>query len=185
MTDGGEARRRPRRPERIAEPRPTGSSRQRAGRAAVSRGTARPGLYTSCHEVISYEVDHNVAVLPSKVVGRPPVIQQTTNPTCTVIQAGYLVREGGLDKRPAPPARLDPAEAATLKHWFVSPANPVPLAVVGQYRRTLSWRYVFALAYNLTNTGAVGAKYPDGVRVSVAPGRRTLTLPELVLVPSA
>jgi hypothetical protein len=142
----------------------------------------RDAPYIAYHEQVSFEINNRIAVFAPKKKGASAVQQQTGIPTLTIIQAGYAVRDGGRDSPPKPP-RPFYGSSATLKVCFVSPASEEPLAVQGQQRRTVSWRYVAEKIGSIENgTNGLEWHFPKDVRTDDTPASMT-DLPELVVIP--
>ncbi len=141
--------------------------------------------FLAYHDKISWEYDNHYVFFSPKKIGAETVVQQTAMPELTIIQAGYLVRDGGIESRPTPPRPLFGREGKTfrLRHSFVEPSNPEPLAVAGQHRWTVAWRYVFTYQPALIGTdGPQDMIFPADPRTNdIDPnGVDMINLPHLV-----
>ncbi len=105
----------------------------------------RSAPFIAYHERLCWVIDNHIVVFPSKKKGVKPVIQQTANPTCTLIQAGYASRQGTLDKIPTPAKPHYTTAEATMVKGNIEYRNPIPLAARNQFEQTVQWTYQMAL----------------------------------------
>lgn len=116
----------------------TGGSQELSAEVTPNHASAP---YIAYHERLCWLIDNHIVSYPSKVKGKPPIVQQTANPTCILLQAGYATRWGTLNLFPfATPPLYGPDEAkvSTASREY---RNPIPLGVPNQFEMSVSWAY--------------------------------------------
>lgn len=101
--------------------------------------------YVAYHERYCWMIDNHIVSYPAKVKGKPPIVQQTANPTCILIQAGYATEWGKLVDFPFAPAPLYGPDEAKVSVASREYRNPIPLGVGDQFEMTVSWSYKMEL----------------------------------------
>jgi hypothetical protein len=128
--------------------------------------------YLAYQDILSYEINHGIAVFHPMLLGADPIVQRARNVTGKVIQAGFLSRatDIGTMPAPAPPFFSQPSTEAILLRESIAPQSPEPLAAANQVQATIHWLYEFQLLKTPKKAEDLNLKYPRDARLADDPG---------------
>lgn len=155
--------------------------------------------FVSISEKISFEINNYIRRFPSKVINKPPLIQQTANPTLTIIQAGYIIRDDPSGMNPPEPplpfygsvGQSDSESQSNALHGYIDNSSICtctgePLPVAPQMRWSMNYRWTIIVQDFIANTGSMGIAFPQDPRIKDSPSVLVPSLPnQLVINPGA